>query len=81
MEIGGLARKPKAARLGIGSDLLFEMLRSQKKGKTVQVRLDPSNPALSLFKKWGFEKAEGSTRKELIMQLNWEKYAKATSQQ
>jgi len=89
LEIASLARKPTYARLGIGSELLAQMLQSFDQRKEIQLYVRKSNePAIRLYQKWGFKVAE--TRKGYykydppedgyLMKLDWEEYNKAISQ-
>lgn len=83
LEIASLARKASYARLGIGSELLAQMLQSFDQRKEVQLQVRKSNEAaIRLYQKWGFEQAEvrsGYYKHDpqedgILMKLNWEKY-------
>lgn len=89
IEIAGLARLPEYARLGIGSELLQQMLKSLKPDKEVHLHVRKSSPAIRLFQKWGFEEAQvikdhfHETPREdgILMKLNWELYQERLNQQ
>lgn len=85
IEIGGLCRKPEYSRWGIGSLLLQEILRQFKSPQIIVARLRKSNPAIRLFREFGFEVQgenlnyykEGPKEDGVLLKLCWKSYQNA----
>lgn len=89
IQIGGLGRKPDYSRLGIGSMLLRSMLQQINESEEVTAIVRKSNPAVHLFKVFGFEVQQEISAyykrdpKEdgVLLKLNWESFHKALNPQ
>lgn len=82
ISISGLARRPNAAHLGLGDQLLGKLLMQLPADKPISLHVRESNPAVQLYERWGFEVAatlphyylSGPAEVGHLMRLNREKF-------
>lgn len=83
IQIGGIGRKPSAARLGIGFGIMQALVDGQQNGIPLQIKMRKSNQsAVHFLKKWEFFHVEdlpkgypsGPAEDGILMQLSWSKY-------
>ncbi len=80
LHIPQIARKPEAARLGIGLEILTEILRYNK-GQNIQVTLRAQNPFIRRLQNFGFTSVQtlpkyyhvGPSEDGVLLQMDWSK--------
>lgn len=83
VKIKEIARLPEASYLNIGTQILYDILRAQKKDIPVHITLRKSNPFQFFLQQFGFVNhqvipnhyLEFPPEEGIVMQLDWQKYA------